>query len=97
MFAHQPGVICSSTRNDVDPVDFGPDVIAEDSFEPHFTFLVDTTSGYLTHDLRLLVDLLPHEVFVATAFGGIDVPVDMHGHNREFLAVAIDQSNAFFG
>ena len=76
--ATRPGVVRGAAGDDEDLVDVAQVLVAEaDLVEHDLAGLGEPAEQRVGDRLRLLVDLLEHEVVVAALLGGRGVPVDV--------------------
>ncbi len=87
LLADEACVIGRATRGHPDPLDLAGELVAEaDILEPHGAVLVESARQGLGDHGRLLVDLLQHEVVVATLLGPLGVPIDVQDFAVDGLA-----------
>src|SRR5690606_10888774 len=97
VLADQAGMPRGAACRDDDPLEGGKLVIFEvQPAELHRAILLDrTTTHRLTERLRLLEDLLQHEVIVAALLDGIQVPLDVRDLLRHLGAAQLHRTMAF--
>ncbi len=91
MLGHHSGVQSRAASDDVHAIDLVPDEVAEHLVQPDVALVVDAARDDLAHHVRLLVDLLEHEVLVTALFGGGHIPFDVLGLERQFASVAVGE------
>ena len=85
----EPGDPCRSHPDHPDVIQSGDRLRVEEAVEVDLAGGVDAAAQRVPHRLRLLVDLLEHEVRVAALLGLLDVPVDLDGPRDHGDAVEI--------
>ena len=91
----ETGVIGRATGNDEDLVELAHVLIADRQLvQPQPAVEADATTDGFADRLRLLLDLLEHEVVVAGLLGGGGVPVDVEVFAWDLVAVEVRDAHA---
>ena len=78
IFRGNTGVICGAAGHNMDLGDLLNLLIAHIQFFDDDIIILDTGRNGIVDRLRLLVDLLQHEMLIAAFFRSIGIPVDRH-------------------